>query len=263
MALELLASVAQHRRMSLYDSEPGLGLTAAQQRLSPVLVWAGSVEAMRWAQGLADEGIALRHRSWSAAAAAAAATEQALGHVLYLESLQAPQWAALHRWIALRLAAPWFLVAPQLRAVDQVVLLELGAEDAVPSDLPPMVLAAKLRRCWRASPAAQAPRGEARRADIQLGPLRLRGAERLACVDGCALPLTEGEFEVLWLLAQQPGTPVSREALLQHTRGLSHDPGDRSMDSRVYRLRLKLAPWEERVLSVRTVRHQGYVLSLR
>ena len=54
------------------------------------------------------------------------------------------------------------------------------------------------------------------------------------------LPLSEGEFEVLWLLASHAGRALSRREILQRVRGLDDHPTDRSIDSRVYRIRAKL-----------------------
>mgnify|MGYP003891888327 CR=1 FL=1 len=51
--------------------------------------------------------------------------------------------------------------------------------------------------------------------------------------------VTEGEFAVLWLLASHAGNTLPRREILRHVRGLDDHPMDRSIDSRIYRIRAK------------------------
>ena len=76
---------------------------------------------------------------------------------------------------------------------------------------------------------------------------------------GSDVPLTEGEFEVLWLLASQAGQPVSRADLLRRLRGLPYQRIDRSIDCRVYRIRGKLGDADGLSQHIRTVRNCGYL----
>jgi two-component system response regulator RstA len=73
------------------------------------------------------------------------------------------------------------------------------------------------------------------------------------------VPLTEGEFEVLWLLASHADTALSRRDILRQVRGIDESPLDRSIDSRVYRIRAKLGDANRSSQRIRTVRHRGYV----
>ena len=75
------------------------------------------------------------------------------------------------------------------------------------------------------------------------------------------IALTEGEFEVLWLLALQAGNAVPRADLLQRLRGLPYQRIDRSIDCRVYRIRAKLGDAEGPAQRIRTVRNCGYLFS--
>jgi DNA-binding response OmpR family regulator len=92
------------------------------------------------------------------------------------------------------------------------------------------------------------------RLELLLLPRQVRLAEQL-------VPLTEGEFEVLWLLASQAGRALSRRELLHCVRGLDDHPLDRSIDSRVYRIRAKLGDDQAALQRIRTVRNHGYVFS--
>ena len=150
------------------------------------------------------------------------------------------------------------LDAPQLRDIDQVLALEMGADEVLSVQTSACVVAAHLRALWRradrSSAVAQPPQ------DLHFGALSLFWRERRAQLGLASVPLTEGEFEVLWMLASQAGKVVHRRDLLRHLRGLDDDGPDRSIDSRVYRIRAKLGSGEA-ATRLRTVRHQGYVFS--
>jgi DNA-binding response OmpR family regulator len=62
--------------------------------------------------------------------------------------------------------------------------------------------------------------------------------------------LTPKEFDLLHLLARQPGRVYSREYLLQRIWGLDYGGLDRTVDAHVVRLRKKLGPFGERVVTV-------------
>lgn len=157
--------------------------------------------------------------------------------------------------------APLVVVSGPLRDIDQVLALEMGADDVVDAGLSVAVLAARLRALWR-----RADRGAERGAparELCFGALTLHGRERTALLRGQRVPITEGEFEVLWMLASQAGTVVHRRDMLRQLRGLDDHPLDRSIDCRVYRIRAKLGGGsaDPAVQRMRTVRHRGCVFS--
>jgi two-component system, OmpR family, response regulator RstA len=78
---------------------------------------------------------------------------------------------------------------------------------------------------------------------------------------GERVPLTEGEFAVLWLLATHAGTTLPRGDILRRVRGLDDHPMDRSIDSRIYRIRHKLGDNGLPTPRIRTVRNLGYALT--
>jgi DNA-binding response OmpR family regulator len=84
---------------------------------------------------------------------------------------------------------------------------------------------------------------------------------RRVVLDGREVQMSEGEFEVLWLLASQAGRAVSRSEILRRVRGLEDHPTDRSIDSRVYRIRAKLGEPGKAAAHIRTVRNFGYAFS--
>jgi DNA-binding response OmpR family regulator len=83
---------------------------------------------------------------------------------------------------------------------------------------------------------------------VYVGPLELRPAECGVLVDGRWAYVTKREFQVLWALVQEPGVVVPREALYERVWSLRMRHRDRSVDTHVRKVRLKLeaaAPgWE-------------------
>ena len=71
--------------------------------------------------------------------------------------------------------------------------------------------------------------------------------------------LTTGEFDLLLTFAQHPGRVLSRDFLLEQTRGREAAPFDRTIDVQLGRVRKKLASHPESEGLIKTVRGGGYV----
>ena len=152
-------------------------------------------------------------------------------------------------------------------AVDKVVGLEVGADDYVikPFDLRELLarIKAVLRRITPeatiASPAA--PATAAPRERLLFGGLALDlAARRLLAADGSEVNLTTGEYELLCALARHPGRVLSRDFLLEQTRGREAGPFDRTVDVQVGRLRRKIEAKPDSPEIIKSVRGAGYIL---
>jgi len=176
--------------------------------------------------------------------------------VLHVSGRLAEQLGRLRSLRAMAPQTPLLLAVRELRDLDQVLGLEMGADDAIDTGLAPPVVAARLRALWRRG-ARQHEAEPAR--ELRFGRLELLLLQRQARLGGQTVPLTEGEFEVLWLLASHAGQALSRRELLRCVRGLDDHPLDRSIDNRVYRIRAKLGDDEGARQRIRTVRNHGYV----
>jgi len=150
-------------------------------------------------------------------------------------------------------------------AVDKVVGLEVGADDYVtkPFDLRELLarIKAVLRRLAPSSapvgmPASAGGRSRLRFAGWVLDP----GARRLVNGQGQDVALTGGEFDLLCTFAQHPGRVLSRDFLLEATRGREAAPFDRTIDVQVGRLRKKLEPDAMEPQIIKSVRGAGYIL---
>lgn len=208
-----------------------------------------------WAEAVAQEGLQLE---WVQDGVGPAPDVDALMlHVCHGLALQLPR---LRRWREAAPGMPLLVACRALRDLDHVLALEMGADDVVDGGLPAAVVAARLRALWRRLARRPAAGAESRQA-LRFGGLQLDLQARQARLAGQAVPLTEGEFEVLWLLALHAGEAMSRRELLRCVRGFDDHPGDRSIDNRVYRIRAKLGDGGREGRRIRTVRHRGYVFS--
>ncbi|MEP7295274.1 MAG: response regulator transcription factor [Burkholderiales bacterium] len=147
-------------------------------------------------------------------------------------------------------------------AVDKVVGLEVGADDYVtkPFDLRELLARVKavLRRI---APAEAAPAADARREKLRFAAWELdTAARRLTAPDGRDTALTTGEFDLLSAFARHPGRVLSRDFLLEQTRGRDGAPFDRTIDVQVGRLRKKLETDPDDPQIIKSVRGAGYIL---
>jgi two-component system, OmpR family, response regulator len=155
------------------------------------------------------------------------------------------------------------IVSGRGEAVDKVVGLEIGADDYVtkPFDLRELLARVKavLRRLEpQSEPPTAAPSGF-RAAGFTLDA----GARRVTDAQGREVALTGGEFDLLMTLCQHAGRVLSRDFLLDATRGREAGPFDRTIDVQIGRLRRKLeAASSSDAAIIRSVRGAGYLLAV-
>ena len=145
--------------------------------------------------------------------------------------------------------------------MDQILGLELGADDFISKPVQPRVLLARVRALLRRATPAEAAEAPGSGDELTFGRFRINQATRNAELGGQAIDLTTAEFDLLWLLACHAGTVLSRDDLLQRLRGIGFDGLDRSIDARISRLRKKLGDDPENPARIKTVRGKGYLFS--
>jgi two-component system OmpR family response regulator len=163
------------------------------------------------------------------------------------------------------------IVSGRGESIDKVVGLEVGADDYVtkPFDLRELLarIKAVLRRlepphgaegtAAAAAPAAvPAPRWRFAGFVLDTGPRSVRD------VGGREVALTGGEFDLLVVLCRHAGRVLSRDFLLEATRGREAGPFDRTIDVQVGRLRRKLEADPENPALIKSVRGAGYLLAV-
>ena len=164
---------------------------------------------------------------------------------------------ALCRAIRKESDIPVVMLTARGEVMDRVVGLELGADDYLPKPFEPRELVARLQTVLR---RRRIPgQGDAAPGVLQFENLVVDPARRSVHRQGMAIELTGTEFDLLHLLAKEPGRVFSRDDILNHLRGHEADLYTRAVDIVVSRLRKKLEPLD----CIKTLRNAGYSLALR
>ncbi len=156
---------------------------------------------------------------------------------------------------------PIVLLTALAEETDRIVGLEMGADDYVTKPFSPRELLARikavLRRAQALPPRRGRPQGERLRFDrwtLEVGRRELVGP------DGVAVPLSTGEFLLLSAFLDHPRLVLSRDQLLDLTRGREAAPFDRAIDNQVLRLRRKIERDPRKPELIRTHWGGGYSL---
>jgi two-component system phosphate regulon response regulator OmpR len=172
---------------------------------------------------------------------------------------------SLAREIRSRSDVPIIMLTGRDEVTDRVVGLEIGADDyiAKPFHLREVLARVRsvLRRRQPATPAgAHTPDAEVYRFD----GWRLDIARReLVSEASGAVELTTGEFDMLAVFVKHPGRVMTREMLMELTRGRSWDAFDRTIDAQIARLRKKIEEVASEPKLIKSVRGVGYVFAGR
>lgn len=149
--------------------------------------------------------------------------------------------------------------------MDRVVGLELGADHYLPKPFEPRELVACLQTVLRRFKPNGNGQGQGPKPQMSAAPtLRFNGldidtARRSVTRLGAEIELTGTEYELLLLLAREPGKVFNRDDILNQLRGHEAALYTRAVDIVVSRLRKKLEPLD----CIKTLRNAGYSLALR
>lgn len=139
--------------------------------------------------------------------------------------------------------------------MDQMLGLELGADDYIIKPVQPRLLLTRIRTILRRINQ----NGNQNNTIINAGELHIDSANRVVKVGNHNVDLTSAEFELLLLLSQDIGQVVDRNVIVQELRGFEYDGFDRSIDRRISRLRKKLSA-DSKIELIKTIRGKGYQL---
>ncbi len=138
---------------------------------------------------------------------------------------------------------------------DEILGLELGADDYINKPVKPRLLLARIKALLRRSTDAGAQQIRV------FGDLRLDAQSKTVVLQQQEVSLSSNEFDVLWLLASQAGSVVSRTDLVSQLRGIEYDGFDRSIDIRISRLRKKLEDDPHNPKKIKTIWGKGYLFT--
>ncbi len=167
----------------------------------------------------------------------------------------------LCRALRARSRVPVILLTALKEDVDRIIGLEIGADDYLGKPFNPRELVARIRAVLRRTSVTD-PVSSAVRAYGFAGFRAEPDLRRVTAADGAEVPLTGAEFDLLMAFLERPGRILSRDQLLDITRGREAGPFDRSVDVLVSRLRRKLGD-QGAFQILKTLRNGGYQLSVR
>lgn len=156
---------------------------------------------------------------------------------------------------------PVIMLTARGEETDRIVGLEMGADDYVPKPFNPRELFARIKAVLR---RVQEPRSQDA---SEVGHLRFAGwvldlaHRQLTSPPGVVVSLSGGEYRLLKVFLEHPNRVLSRDQLLDLTRGRDSTPFDRSIDVQVGRLRRRLGDTVQEPVLIKTVRGEGYVLA--
>ncbi|NJO22440.1 MAG: response regulator [Sphingomonadales bacterium] len=150
---------------------------------------------------------------------------------------------------------PVLMLTAKGEDIDRIVGLEMGADDYLPKPFNPRELVARIRAILR---RAEPPPVTHRR--LAIGDLVVDLDARSATRAHGPVELTSAEFDLLECFVTRPGRVLSREQLMDWTRGRRAEPLDRTIDVQVSRLRKKIENGGDPL--IKTMRNAGYLLAV-
>ncbi len=152
-------------------------------------------------------------------------------------------------------SVPILMLTAKGDPMDRVVGLELGADDYLPKPFEPRELLARLRAILRRGTGAD-------RADIlRFGGLEIDTRAMEARIDGRPCALTAHQFKLLEIMAKAAGRVLSRDYLMEQSKGENLEAFDRSIDVHISRIRAEVEVDPKHPRRVITVRGAGYVFA--
>ncbi len=153
---------------------------------------------------------------------------------------------------------PILMMTARDHETDEVLGLELGADDYLVKPVKPRVLLSRIKALFRrVSAPALVPEVDLNK--LKFGDLSIDGNSRTTTLVGSKVAISSNEFDVLWQLAQAADSVVSRKELVAQRRGIEYDGFDRSIDILISRIRKKLGDDASNPYRIKTVWGKGYL----
>lgn len=169
---------------------------------------------------------------------------------------------AICRIVRPHYSGPILMLTARTEDLDQVLGLEMGADDYVAKPVRPRVLLARIRALLRRlkdGNEQQSANTNSSASRLDFGNLIVDSAMREAWLNGESIDLTSAEFDLLWLLGSNAGRVLTREEIFNNLRGIEYDGQDRSFDVRISRIRPKIGDDPMNPKRIKTVRSKGYL----
>lgn len=156
---------------------------------------------------------------------------------------------------------PIIMLSARGDEVDRIVGLEVGADDYLAKPFSPRELLARIRSVLRRSLASSNTSEQDNEESFNFGSYYLNIANHKLTKNDEEIPLSTGEYTLLRLFLEHPDRVLSRDKIIQLTKGYERSSMDRSIDICVGRLRKKIEDDPGSPLYLRTIWGAGYLFS--
>jgi two-component system OmpR family response regulator len=168
---------------------------------------------------------------------------------------------SLCRHIAAHEGPPVILLTAKSEESDRIIGLKIGADDYVVKPFSPRELVARIKAVLRRiSSGAPKPERAGQRFSFD-GWMLNTTEQKLFDAQGVLVPLSSGEFRMLEALVERAGHILTRDQLLDLTRGREGGPFDRAIDNQISRLRRKIEHDPKDPQHIKTIWGGGYRFS--
>ncbi|TCL69876.1 response regulator [Rhizobium sp. BK251] len=166
------------------------------------------------------------------------------------------------RRLRARSSVPILMLTAKSEDIDRILGLEMGADDYLGKPFNPRELLARIRAILRRSGTQGREDASARRRKSFAGLVIDLDGRAIEAEGEGPVRLTTAEFDLLVCFLERPRRVLSRDQLLDWTRGRCADPFDRTIDVTVSRLRTKLSQYlPDGAQLITTVRNAGYLFT--
>ncbi|HET8745823.1 MAG TPA: response regulator [Ramlibacter sp.] len=158
---------------------------------------------------------------------------------------------------------PIVMLTARGEEMDRVVGLELGADDYVPKPFSARELLARIKVILRRARSLPRNLQPEEQRSIRFGGWTLDTVHRhLVSPQGIVTPIGGAEYRLLRIFVAHPNRVLTRDQLVELTQGREAEALDRSIDVQVSRLRRRLGDHADDAVMIKTVRGEGYVLTV-
>ncbi|MBL4629745.1 MAG: winged helix-turn-helix domain-containing protein [Paraglaciecola sp.] len=157
------------------------------------------------------------------------------------------------------------MVTARDEELDEVLGLEMGADDYLTKPIRAHVLSTKIRKYLDRQTKLLSIQENVSKKEInvgkfQYGELVVDKLARSVVLAGQVINISSNEFDLLWSLTERAGNTVTRDELIQSLRGFEYDGFDRTVDLIISKLRKKLNDNPSQPFRLKTVWGKGYLM---
>lgn len=154
---------------------------------------------------------------------------------------------------------PILMLTARSDNIDQILGLEIGADDYLGKPVEPRLLLAHVKALLRRTVRVEVTE-EAGSNIVNVNGLKLDNRSRSVSLNGEKIGLSAPEYDLLWLLISHAGNILSREYIFENLRGIDYDGSNRAIDINISRIRSKLGDDPSNPNIIKTIRNKGYLL---